>query len=354
MTLPPEETELPDLHQEAIAWLVKLRSNRLSPEDSHRFADWLSQDVAHTAAFADAEALFEDMAGAGQSLRRKMAETQVSAQPPISMLQTVPALTVASVPKCRSAKPVTRWLAIPMALAAVWLIAVTAILPEQSHLLAAYFSDYHTGTGEQREISLEDGSRVLLNTNSALSVAFEDNRRIVELQYGQARFTVAKDSNRPFIVTSHGLATKALGTVFDIYDPENGNLDITVQEHAVAVTLADSANGQAQQTPVVVQEGQQLSYQDGKELMQPAMADLNTLTAWQQQKLLISDRPLSELITQLNRYRNGRIYLGDAELANTRVSGVFSLQNPNEALGNLSNALGIKLTRMGWWVLLHR
>jgi transmembrane sensor len=87
----------------------------------------------------------------------------------------------------------------------------------------------------------------------------------------------------------------------------------------------------------------------------PQSSDISQLSAWQQQKLFINDRPLSEAIVELNRYRNGRIVVPDAKLNNQRITGVFSLVNPDETLHTLSAALALQQTNLGpWWVVLHR
>lgn len=352
----PDEPKLPELTQQAINWLVKLRADNMSDEDMHGFADWLSQDAAHSAAFAQAEDMFNDMVVAGISLRQKL-NNAVDAPKlvPAQAIESVIAVNPAKIPK----QPdfTKRRLVIPLALAAALLVAVLGVMPKQAHLLDAYLSDYHTNTGEQRDIQLTDGSRLMLNTNSAVSVDYQDSLRVITLHHGQVRFTVAKDSPRPFEVHSGGLSVRALGTVFEVYNQETGDISVTVQEHAVSARLSTSQEitPSEQSQPVIVNEGQQLQYCGGKSLPSPQNSDLSQLTAWQQQKLFISDRPLSELIAELNRYRNGRIVIPDANLNNQRVTGVFSLANPDETLHNLSTALALQETRLGsWWVVLRR
>jgi transmembrane sensor len=122
-------------------------------------------------------------------------------------------------------------------LAAAWLVAVTLILPEQAYILDDYISDYRTGTGELKDIQLADGSRILLNTNTSLSVDYTESFRQITLHHGQALFTVVKDNKHPFVVASGGLAIRALGTAFEVYNPSHGEMSVTVQEHAVAVSI---------------------------------------------------------------------------------------------------------------------
>lgn len=407
----PDEPNLPDLTQHAINWLIKLRADNISDQDMHGFADWLSQDAAHSAAFAQAEDMFNDMVAAGTSLRQKLSnavdaskhkETSfsirddcmnaggkatsgtVAEKAGMRVVQSSsyiphpnhlpegegifrdshkPAQAIGSVITANSAKNLKqqnftkRWLALPLAFAAACLVAVLGVMPKQAHLFDAYLSDYHTGTGEQRDIALTDGSHLLLNTNSAVSVDYQDSLRIIKLHHGQVRFTVAKDSQRPFEVHSGGLSVRALGTVFEVYNKETGDFSVTVQEHAVSARLSTPEKITPSEQPqvIVVNEGQQLHYLGGKHLPAPKNSDISQLTAWQQQKLFINDRPLSEAIAELNRYRIGRIVVPDANLNNQRITGVFSLANPDETLHTLSTALALQETRLGsWWVVLHR
>lgn len=327
--------------QEAIDWLVKLRGENLSDAESHAFADWLTQDVAHADAFAKAERLFDNMVLAAQL---PLSATTNSPNTPVRQNESVKTVRQ---PNYRP------WLTLPFTLAAVWLFAVTLVLPSQTYLSDIYFSDYHTNTGEIRDIQLADGSHILLDTDSAVSVDYQTNKRQIILHHGQARFTVAKDAQRPFVAQTDKLNVRALGTVFDIYKKAADDISVTVQEHAVAAWIQVDNLGQPIQTQI--QAGQQLTYHADGALQAPSAIDLAQASAWQQRRLFINDRPLSELIAELGRYRTGRIFLADAQLKNLHVTGVFSLDNPDEVLARVRKILSLQETRLGpWWVVLHR
>ncbi len=321
---------------QAIDWLVKLRDANVDDSELDAFAEWLGQAPEHADAFAEAEQLFGDMVSAAGELAPPDVPAPMEAQ-------VVPIRR----PAPKSAKP--RWLAPAVGIAAAWLLAVGLVMPKQAHLFSDYFSDYRTQTGELREIQLSDGSRLLMNTDSAVSVDFSADSRRIELHHGQVRFTVAKDAQRPFEVVADHLSVRALGTVFEVYQRDDAETRVMVQEHAVAATL-DGPDSR-----VEIAEGQQLNYKPGHPLPQPEAVKLDQATAWQQHRLLINDRPLPELIAELERYRLGRIFLADPELNRLRVSGVFSMDNPESALATLRQVLALKQTRLGpWWVVLHR
>jgi transmembrane sensor len=339
-----EEIQLSRAMQEAIEWLVKLRGDNLSEVETHAFADWLSKDFHHTEAFAKAEDLFDDMVAATQLPQSPVLSQKIAEPKPSQPNRSLP-------------KPVNwRWLCLPLALAAAWLFAIGLVLPSQTSLLDTYLSDYHTGAGEFKEINLADGSHLLLNTNTAISVDYRPDKRHLTLHHGQVRFTVAKDARRPFEVDADGLTVRALGTVFEIYRQASGTIKVTVQEHAVAARLDDESQSAAKGKPaeIEVKAGQQLIFGQDGTLQQPTEVNLAQATAWQQRRLFINDRPLSELIAELDRYRSGRIFLS-SQLNNLRVTGVFTLDNPDLALSRVQKVLGFQSTRLGaWWVLLHR
>ena len=351
-----DETKLPELKQQAIEWLILLRTHDISEAQIHAFADWLSQDILHAEAFANAEDVFNAMVVAAQSPRNN-AQLASKTNAPDNIELAV--IDTQQTPPVRrpSSKRYLCWLAVPMTLAAAWLFAVALVLPKQSHLLDDYLSDYHTKIGEQGNIALTGGSQILLNTNTAVSVDYQDSSRHITLHHGQARFTVAKDVQRPFEVNSGGLIVRALGTIFDVYQQESGKIDVTVMEHAVAARIQNesrtSTDGQSVQ--VEVQQGQRLRYDGKGKLNKPEPVDGLQIGAWQQRRLFINDRPLAELIEELDRYRVGRIFLSDTRLKNLRVTGMFSLADPDGALEKVRQILALQESRLGpWWVLLHR
>jgi transmembrane sensor len=360
----PEHTKPPKPLQEAIDWLVKLRDENLSEAECHAFADWLTQDVAHAEAFAKSEQLFDDMVLAAQLTSVPLDNLKVSnaAEGTKPAPQVFPSVVEGlnhtyQIRQNQPAKPKMQrnyrpWLVIPLALAAAWLVAVNLVLPSQAHLIDRYFSDYHTNTGEIRDIELADGSHILLNTNTAVSVDYQAAKRQIILHHGQARFTVAKDALRPFEVHADKLKVRALGTVFEVYK-HTDNVRVTVQEHAIAAWV--EADNITQETKVQVNTGQQLIYPMGGTLQPPSATNLAQASAWQQRRLFINDRPLSELIAELERYRPGRIFLADTKLKTLHVTGVFSLNNPDEVLARVRKILSLQETQLGpWWVVLHR
>lgn len=356
MVTGPHDEEISELNEQAIEWQVRLRSDEVRDDEMEAFAHWLVEDPRHSEAFASAENLFDDMVMAARQAPKTVPLQVISNQnqnenTPRASTKTQSGSTAHSSPLVR----MRRWLPAAAAMAAAWLFTVNLVAPENAHPLAAFLSDYHTATGSMQEVELADGSKVLLNTNSAISVDYDDSKRHIVLHHGQARFTVAQDQQRPFEVEVDGLRVMALGTVFDIYRTEQQHVYVTVQEHAVGIDFAQPSTSDSPNSQLRLTEGHRVHYQSGDTGFDSQAVDLRQALAWQQGRLVLSDYRLADLVGELNRYRLGRIYLADDQLKDLRVTGVFSLQQPDDILQSVSEVLGLQQTRLTpWWVLLHR
>jgi transmembrane sensor len=213
-------------------------------------------------------------------------------------------------------------------------------------------ADHRTATGERREIALEDGSRVLLDTASAIDVVFDGTRRTLRLRSGAIFVATAPDPQgpdhaRPFVVeTVHG-RLRALGTRFIVRQSgdarDAGPVRLAVTEGAVQVTLRGASSPAA-----VIPAGQQtvLSAQ-GAAAMQPLSPDAG---AWTQGVLYADDMRLADFCAELSRYRPGLLHCA-AEVAGLRISGAFQLGDTDYVLSMLATTLPVRVvTRTRYWV----
>lgn len=325
---PEPENSDETLADQAIDWLVLLRSGSVSAEIRREFEHWLQQDSAHQTAFSEAEALWGTAA-------RVLKETPNLNVPPQRLSAA------------RRIRPVRRvaWNR-GLATAASLLLGVWMTW---SSLADWMLSDYSTVVGEQKEVVLADGSSVFLNTDSAVSLDLSRGLRRVVLLKGQAEFTVAKDADRPFEVVAGNTTVRALGTVFEVFEQASGAVEVTVSEHAVGVSLP----GKPGLEPVRVEEGERLHYAGHGELNRAVPVNLNRIDAWQRGKLIFRDQPLAEVVAELNRYSKARIVLKGGDIEQLRVSGVFPIDD-TAVLDALEKAFPIRSTRLGpWLVILH-
>ena len=214
--------------------------------------------------------------------------------------------------------------------------------------LQAVLADHHTAVGERRVISLPDGSTLHLNTASAANVQISGASRAITLIRGEAAFTVAADPARPFIVTSGPVTARALGTAFTVRRDRNGQVTVTVLEHAVEV--ASTTRGAV--IRATVQAGEQVGYSPAHGFGPVQAVNLRTVAAWQRGKLIFDSRPLWAVVDELNRYRPGRIVIMNPQLRALRVTGVFSLTETEDPLRVIQDTLPVNTTRLTPYLVL--
>ncbi|MEN0105426.1 MAG: FecR family protein [Pseudomonas sp.] len=305
-TLPPDLAAA--LEDEAIELWVHLHSGRATAAERMAFNAWSQRSPAHQAA-------------------AQMAQDIWAALPATAAAQTV-----------RQPLPAPRrgrrlWIsgAVAASLAAVALV-INTLGP-----VARLYADYTTAVGERHEVQLEDGSRIWLNSASALSVDYSAERRSIHLYQGEALFQVAKDAQRPFIVHAADGEVRAVGTRFDV-DLRGDQVGVRVSEGIVQV---DSGG-----TPARLTVGQGLSYQQGQAPGAVTQLDVASADAWQRGKLIFNSRPLGEVLAELERYLPGKLYLTDGQLAELRVSGLFELDDPAALLRTLEQTQPLRITRL--------
>lgn len=204
-------------------------------------------------------------------------------------------------------------------------------------------ADYRTAKGEVVRQRLEDGSRLILNTQSAADVRFDAHQRTVRLWYGEIAVTTAKDpQKRPFrVLTEQGQLT-ALGTEFTVRQ-QDGLTRLAVQADAVEASLAHYP-----QEKRLVTARQRLQF--SARTFSTITPDDDESASWTQGVLSFSDKPLGEVIATLGRYRSGVLHC-DPAVANLRLSGTFPLNDTDAILIAIAQTLPVKIQSVTrYWV----
>jgi transmembrane sensor len=182
--------------------------------------------------------------------------------------------------------------------------------------------DYQTGAGERRVVTLEDGSRLSLDSNSEVTVKYARHQRLLHLLRGQARFDVAHDRSRPFSVVAGNQRVIATGTAFNI-DMAGPHVLVTLIEGHVVVLNEENGGARNLSWPgrVELQAGQQLDAADGA---RPRIfqASIPRVTAWTAGQLIFDNEPLASVVDRVNRYSDTQITV-DPAIASLKISGVF-------------------------------
>ncbi|WP_257224977.1 FecR domain-containing protein [Janthinobacterium sp. 35] len=205
-------------------------------------------------------------------------------------------------------------------------------------------ADYRTATGERREVVLDDGSVLSLNTGSAVNVRFDGNRRLIELLAGEILVSSGHGagSAAPLVVATREGLVRALGTRF-VVRQQDGVSTVEVFESAVEIRPRDSAGA-----PLLLAAGRGVAFSrhapDAPHAID-AYAD-----AWSRGQLIVDDVTLGDFLADLARYRPGVIDCAPA-VAQLRLSGVFPLADTQRILNMLPNSLPVQVrSRTRYWV----
>ncbi|WP_173179424.1 FecR family protein [Pseudomonas tohonis] len=315
----PEQQARQDRQDTATRWYVRLQNPQLSASERMDFRRWLDSEPANAEAFQAVERLWQKLGEparqlAGDGWHRRSVRGQ-------------------------------RWPA--LAAACVLGLAVGTLFWRDPGLLQRYAADYASAPGTQQQLTLADGSHVLLDADSALDLHFSPGERRVTLLRGRAWFDVSHDANRPFVVESPGLRTRVLGTAFAV--------DATGQAERVTVSRGRvEVRGTAADSLVTLVPNQQASL-DGTGLHGPETVNSDRALAWQRGLLIFDRASLGEVLDSLQHLGHPPVVLLDEGLRNQRISGTFRASDPHAVLSALSTELGLKTTQIpGLAVVLHR
>jgi transmembrane sensor len=209
-------------------------------------------------------------------------------------------------------------------------------------------SDYRTRIGEQKAVTLSDGSVVHLNTDTAINVSFSQNVRNIQLLKGEAEFEVAHDASKPFIVISGGIQTRAIGTRFIVrYDDSEGQ--VTLLGGKVLVKAGDENYNKS---IITLNPGEQAAF--NKNHLEPLVhLDTKGIDAWKKGRLQMNFVSLDQAITEINRYRRGTVTLLNRRLAEHKINAVIDIKHIDAWLEALEVTLPVKLYRLGPWVIIR-
>ena len=190
-----------------------------------------------------------------------------------------------------------------------------------------------TPAGKTTSLTLSDGTKVLLSANSRLEYTktFSAERREVSL-VGEARFSVAKDAHRPFIVRTEQIQTQVLGTVFDVKAYPQTIPDVTLYEGSVEVSL----NGTS---PKRMQPGEQASInKEGKLKLEKASA---TQGNWAEGEFAFDNQGLIEAMQEIGSWYNISVVFHSRPLLEERIYFRMNRSVPIDEVLGVLNDLGI-------------
>lgn len=306
----------PSTLAEAAEWFAILGSGQVTKSEAERWQAWLQAHPDHQAAWAKVEFF----TGKFQGLPAHAASAALN-QPDLSRRRTLKTLAILSALGLSS-----------------WQIS-------RGRYLQDWSADYRTALGTTKTITLADGSKVTLDTDSALNIEFTSHLRCLQLVSGEIYIETAPDTarpSRPFVVDTQEGRVRALGTRFSVRQ-QAGNSQVTVYADAVEIQPAKSGSSN-----LTLRAGQTTHF---------TLAQVDTVAAmnadspaWTKGILLADNLPLSEFLLQLNRYRHGYVTC-DPRIADLRIVGAFPLNNTDRILATLAETLPISIDNpLPFWV----
>ncbi|HEX4242398.1 MAG TPA: FecR domain-containing protein [Steroidobacteraceae bacterium] len=326
---------------EASEWFIEFRAGDVTGEARSRFIEWLRRSPEHIQAYLEVSGAWSELPSADPHGRfdipaliaRARNEADVVALSP----QSARPGARARPPHTAEPRTLRSFLRRPAAAAAVvaLLASITALCIWIGRDTAR---SYSTGIGEQRTIQLVDGSTVELNALSKVEVRLTAQRRDVALIEGQALFRVAKDKQRPFVVSAGDAEVRAVGTEFDVYRKRTETVVTVVEGRVETYPESDGAGALA----ILLSAGEQLTVVPHT-VTKPRRADTAAATAWVQKRLIFEEMPLSEVAEEFNRYNRRPLVIDDPDLKTLRISGVYSSTDPASLINFLRSQSSIRV-----------
>jgi transmembrane sensor len=296
-------------------WVVKMRSGALDERERQEMRRWMAASPDNARDLLRAEAAWR-LSGALQNeldIQRELHELDSCEYQRHSRRR--------------------RWMLSAYAAAAALAILAVGIAAWQR----TSPSGFQTAHGEQRIVTLADGSTVALNTDTHVTIGFSSKARDVFLKSGEALFQVAPDPNRPFTVHAATGHARALGTRFNVLAQDD---DVTVSVLEGRVEVSPASRGSSKK---LLDAGESTAYDSRGTLMtpEPTRASAERIVAWREGKLRFESLRLDHAVREYNRYAKKPIRLEIREAGNVEISGVFRIGDSVafvHALGELVNA----------------
>lgn len=345
--LPPDDLRRIDL--EAAEWLVK-RDRGFTAAEQDAYFQWLAADPRHG----------EWLARHGETWRELNALAQWR---PEHSQEPNPDLLAPTRPRRRWRSRVVWFWSGALAAAAAG-VALTFMLesspPPGAVKPGTAPVEVAARTYERRV--LDDGSVVELNRGALVAVDYQANLRRVRLLQGEALFTVAKDSRRPFVVHAAGVDVRAVGTAFNVrLDADNVEVLVTrgrVQVETAAIVASSAGQGAPVPIPVL-EAGDAVTVSRSLAAVAPQVNrvsedEMTRRLAWQPRMLDFRSTPLAEVVAEFGRHGGPRIVIADAELESLPIVMSFRSDNAEAFVRLLEMTAGVKAEREGDLIVLHR
>ena len=292
--------------EQAADWLLELAEPAPSEASRLRFMRWLKRSPQHVEEFLAMAALHQEIAEQSTTVAEIVASLDHRGAVPLFGESQEVHNTPEPVGPLR--RHYLAWAAAAGLVVAAFLLVRTAEPPLVTH---------KTELGEQRSIALSDGSIVMLNTLSEITVSMDGSTREVMLVSGEALFDVASDPRRPFVVETGAMSLNVVGTKFSVYRKRNST------RVAVVEGVVHARSPRSPEDLLIVRAGEGAVATAQGVVLSDAHFDIGKAVAWIDRRLVFDGAPLAEVVAEFNRYNRKPLVVEDSALANRAITTVF-------------------------------
>lgn len=314
---PPEKSSL---REQAAECLLALEINRSDLPTRLRWRGWLAESAEHRRAVEACRRAWAATATLkiDQPTATELALDTYDGDVPVAQLparRARPEITAGDAIR-RSLPGLSRSAWIMLAAASVLVAAVLVAKRNATDPRPAAVV-YETGRGEQKQLTLPDGSAIMMGPEAHLEVLLLPKERTFRLTAGEAIFTAAHDAGRPFRVYAGSGWIEDIGTAFDVRsDPDHVTVTVIQGEVEVGTTGSPAKD-------VRLSQNQQVSF--GATQGAVHTVDAGQATAWRDGQLAYIDQPLEKVVADLQRFSMKDIILQDPALGALRYTGTVSV-----------------------------
>ncbi len=327
------------IDNEAAVWTWRADSGELSAAERGRLEAWLREDVRHRRTF--------------EELTRTWTALDCLSEHAADDDQVVPFARPQRRGFLAALKPAARgsrwyWQA---AAAAALVLGIGAVILT---LRRPGLQVMSTAVGQQRQVTLADGSRLTLNTNTLLAVKLTPQRRDIYLRRGEAHFDVVHDASKPFFVHVGDAVISDVGTQFEVRLESNRDIDVLVDQGEVEVRGLAAAAGPAGPGSGAANADWVRALSAGEQLLitGPHLA-ITSVTprqiaddlAWRDGAVVFEGEPLSQALAEVGRYTRAHVVLAEPQVASLRISGRFRTNDVPGFFRALQEALPVRVSQ---------
>lgn len=351
---------------EASEWVILLDSGKLTVEKRERLAQWLLLSPIHIEEFLLASSVLLGLSQSevGNTISIDIDALKSTQLNVMSIDNNVTKFEKHRLPLRRVSTLNRKWYALAASFFTVFLVYAAYVFnwpnngPEQL-VDNKNVWEINTKRGEKKSIALSDGTYVHINTDTHLYIELQEGKRFAKLSSGEAYFSVAKDSERPFIVETNDIAIQVVGTEFNVKSLRN-IASVVVSEGVVRISsdLGKIKNIVSQDSSdlsfdgferldnggLVLTVGEKADFELGNINPHLEQTSIDRSKAWLNNQVIFEDTLLSDITREFNRYNAKRIIVTDSSLLDLRFSGVFSADDPLSFAQFLMLTLNVKVT----------